>query len=92
MMSLFSLTTQLLESSLYKGPYLETQEDLNWGKKSLPQDSNRIIIQSDSVGQERFRAVTRSCYKTAQGIILVYDVTDRKSFESIQYWMDEVDQ
>lgn len=43
-MSLFSLTTPLLESSLYKLLYLESQKDRNRWQKSLPQNRNRPII------------------------------------------------
>jgi GTPase SAR1 family protein len=42
----------------------------------------------DTAGQERFRGVTKSYYKGAQAVILVYDVSDEKSFEDIVgYWV-----
>lgn len=45
----------------------------------------------DTAGQERFRTITCSYYRGAHGIIIVYDVTDRESFESVKYWMEEID-
>jgi Ras-related protein Rab-1A len=45
----------------------------------------------DTAGQERFKTITSSYYKYSHGIILVYDVTDKKSFENIPYWMKEID-
>ena len=45
----------------------------------------------DTAGQERFRTITSSYYRGAHGIILVYDITDRISFENIVKWMDDVD-
>ena len=39
-------------------------------------------------GQERFRNITYSYFKGAHGIVLVYDVTDRKTFESISHWIN----
>lgn len=45
----------------------------------------------DTVGQERLRTFTKSFYKAASAIILVYDCTDRHSFENINQWMREID-
>jgi Ras-related protein Rab-18 len=44
----------------------------------------------DTAGQERFRTLTNSYYRGAQGIVLVYDVTRRDSFENINEWLREV--
>lgn len=44
----------------------------------------------DTAGQERFRTITSAYYRGADGIIMVYDVTDRESFEHIQDWLNEV--
>lgn len=45
----------------------------------------------DTAGQERFRTLTASYYRGAHGVILVYDVSRRESFEHIVSWMKEVD-
>jgi Ras-related protein Rab-8A len=44
----------------------------------------------DTAGQERFRKLTTAYYKNAKGIILVYDVTRRNSFEMVTFWMSEI--
>eukprot|EP00656_Telonema_subtile_P012157 TRINITY_DN16104_c0_g1_i1.p1 TRINITY_DN16104_c0_g1~~TRINITY_DN16104_c0_g1_i1.p1 ORF type:complete len:148 (+),score=21.30 TRINITY_DN16104_c0_g1_i1:194-637(+) len=44
----------------------------------------------DTAGQERFRNVTQAYYRGAMGIFIVYDITDRKSFERIDTWVDHV--
>lgn len=44
----------------------------------------------DTAGQERFRNITQQYYKGADGIVLVYDVTDRESFEKISDWMKQI--
>lgn len=46
----------------------------------------------DTAGQERFRTITTSYFRGAQGILLVYDVTDRRSFESIRNWVSQIQQ
>lgn len=46
----------------------------------------------DTAGQERFRTLTSSYYRGAQGIIFVYDVTRRETFDNLEdIWMREVD-
>jgi len=44
----------------------------------------------DTAGQERFRTITVSYFKGAHGVVLVYDVTDRASFESIRHWVSQL--
>ncbi|KAK2495452.1 hypothetical protein MC885_009641 [Smutsia gigantea] len=44
----------------------------------------------DTAGQERFRCITRSFYRNVVGVLLVFDVTNRKSFEHIRDWHQEV--
>ena len=44
----------------------------------------------DTAGQERFRNITTQYYKGADGIVLVYDVTDDGSFEKIRDWMAQI--
>lgn len=52
----------------------------------------RIKLQIwDTAGQERFRTITSAYYRGADGIILVYDITDRLSFEHLETWLAEVD-
>ncbi|KAF5364722.1 hypothetical protein D9757_012490 [Collybiopsis confluens] len=45
----------------------------------------------DTAGQERFRTITSSYYRGAQGIILVYDVTSRESFDALPRWYSELE-
>jgi len=45
----------------------------------------------DTAGQERFRTITSSYYRGAQGIILVYDVANRESFDALPRWFSEME-
>uniref|UniRef100_A0A3P9BM34 small monomeric GTPase n=1 Tax=Maylandia zebra TaxID=106582 RepID=A0A3P9BM34_9CICH len=47
--------------------------------------------QSDTAGQERFRTLTPSYYRGAQGVILVYDVTKRDTFTKLENWLNELE-
>lgn len=44
----------------------------------------------DTAGQETFRAITRSYYRGTVGCLIVYDITRRDSFESVQSWLDDL--
>jgi len=44
----------------------------------------------DTAGQERFRTIAAAYYRGAQGIIIVYDVTNKQSFENVEMWLSEV--
>ena len=41
----------------------------------------------DTAGQERFRGITKNFMKGADGIIYVYDITKKSSFESLKNWI-----
>lgn len=44
----------------------------------------------DTAGQERFRTITTAYYRGAMGILLVYDVTNRSSFENMRQWLIQI--
>ncbi len=44
----------------------------------------------DTVGQERFRWVTKRYYTLANGAFVVFDVTDKESFNHIDKWINEI--
>ena len=44
----------------------------------------------DTAGQERFRTIAKSYYKGAHGIILMYDVTNRKTYDNIRKWLNQI--
>ncbi|XP_072917228.1 ras-related protein Rab-13 isoform X3 [Hemitrygon akajei] len=59
--------------------------------KTIDVGGKKIKLQVwDTAGQERFKTITTAYYRGAMGIILVYDITDEKSFENIQNWMKSI--
>ena len=46
----------------------------------------------DTAGQERFRSVTKSFLKGADGIIYVYDVTNKESFDNLKTWINTAEE
>ena len=45
---------------------------------------------SDTAGQERFKSIASNYMKKANGILLVYDITDNETFQNITKWADEI--
>lgn len=44
----------------------------------------------DTAGQERFRAITSAYYRSADGLLLCYDITNKTSFENLNSWIGEI--
>lgn len=60
--------------------------------KTIEFDGRIVKLQIwDTAGQERYKTIATSYYKGAHGIIIVYDITNRASFEEVRNWLDEVD-
>mmetsp|Transcript_22122 Transcript_22122/g.37039 ORF Transcript_22122/g.37039 Transcript_22122/m.37039 type:complete len:207 (+) Transcript_22122:129-749(+) len=72
-------------------PTFITTIGIDFKIKNIQLDGKRIKLQIwDTAGQERFRTITTSYFRGAQGILLVYDVTDRNSFISIRNWVAQI--
>jgi len=56
------------------------------------QDGKKIIFHFwDTAGQEKYRSLTKIFYKDAHVVVLVYDITNLKSFKEMKdYWYDQV--
>ena len=65
---------------------------LDYRLKSMElDDGKRIKLQIwDTAGQDRFRAITKNYYKGANGIILIYDVTNIETFENVKNWIAQI--
>ena len=58
--------------------------------KELKTDKYNITLQIwDTAGQERFRSITKSFFRNTNGILFVYDITSRKSFQSVKDWIKD---
>lgn len=59
--------------------------------RMFPVDDRMTKLQIwDTAGQERFRTITSAYYRNADGIIVVYDVTNRDSFDNVNNWFKEI--
>ena len=53
-------------------------------------EKNFIIQLWDTAGQERFRSVTKGYYKDSQGLLLMYDITNKDTFYNLDKWINGV--
>ncbi|CAG9862322.1 unnamed protein product [Phyllotreta striolata] len=59
--------------------------------KVVTVDNTKVKLQIwDTAGQERFRSVTHAYYRDAHALLLLYDVTNKTSFDNIRAWLGEI--
>ena len=64
---------------------------VEFGSKQFTIEGHSIKAQIwDTAGQERYKAITSAYYKGAKGAFVVYDITRKTSFESIDRWVNDL--
>ncbi|KAG9509627.1 Cysteine desulfurase, mitochondrial [Fragariocoptes setiger] len=64
---------------------------IDFKTKTLKIDGLNVTINLwDTAGQERFRSITASYFRKADGIILMYDVTEKRSYINVRNWMSTI--
>lgn len=59
--------------------------------KFVSVDGSRLKLQIwDTAGAERFQSLTTSVYRNAHGVVLIYDISERASFKSIEAWISQI--
>lgn len=76
-------------------PLIHTNSNATIGasflQKHVTVDGNRITLQIwDTAGQERFRAMAPLYYRNAKAAIVVFDITDDRTFRKAKGWVDEL--
>jgi Ras-related protein Rab-1A len=65
---------------------------VEYKEKEIIKDNYIIRLQIwDTAGEERFRSITKSIYRNANGILFVCDITNRESFKNIKNWIKDAD-
>ncbi|PRP77916.1 Rab GTPase [Planoprotostelium fungivorum] len=74
-------------------PSFITTIGIDFKIRTIDLEGKKIKLQIwDTAGQERFRTITTAYYRGAMGILLVYDVTDDKSFANMGNWIRNIEQ
>ena len=64
---------------------------IDFKMKVIDIDGTKIKMQIwDTAGQERFNTLTSGFFKGSDGIVLTYSLTDEKSFQCVNKWMDQI--
>eukprot|EP01114_Cavostelium_apophysatum_P011721 TRINITY_DN2613_c0_g1_i1.p1 TRINITY_DN2613_c0_g1~~TRINITY_DN2613_c0_g1_i1.p1 ORF type:complete len:215 (+),score=2.14 TRINITY_DN2613_c0_g1_i1:182-826(+) len=85
-----SLLVRFCEGEFSNAPSPSTV-GIDFKYRSTEVDKQPIRLQVwDTAGQERFRNLTSSFYRGADGVMLVYDLSDAKSFEHIEEWLKDI--
>ena len=64
--------------------------DLYVENKGNKYQKNFEVSIFDTAGQEKYRAITRNYIKGSDGVVLVYDITNKQSFEHVETWLDSI--
>jgi len=56
--------------------------------KKVTKNFNISLI--DTAGEERFKSITKTYFKGADCILLIYDVTNRESYDNVSMWIDSI--
>ncbi|XP_048887424.1 ras and EF-hand domain-containing protein-like isoform X2 [Brienomyrus brachyistius] len=79
-----------LSTNEFRGD-IRTTLGVDMHNKKMLVDGEETTLQIwDTAGQERFRSITRSYFRKAHGVFLLYDVTSESSFLSIREWIDQI--
>ena len=74
----------------FNANYLATVGLDNFTKDETIDDKNVHIKIWDTAGQERFKALTKGFFRNAEGIMIVYDVTNQETFDSLKNWIQSI--
>ena len=64
--------------------------NIDMNKDGKVEKKNFYISIYDTAGQERYRSITKTYLHGANGIILIYDVTNKTSFNSLETWIESI--
>ena len=58
--------------------------------KTVDYNNLKVFLQIwDTSGEEKFRSITRNFYRNADGLLVVFDLTKKESYDHIRSWINE---
>lgn len=96
------MSSQIINHASWKGVYIIFYDfcfyfpintsGVDFYSKSLRTEDKRIVSLQlwDTAGQERFQSVTKAYYRGAQGVVLMYDISQEESFLAVKTWINSI--
>ena len=85
-----SLISRYCKNEFTGGAYLSTI-GIDFQIKNLTINSKKIRLQIwDTAGQERFRNIAKNYFQSSDGFLILYDISNHESFETLDYWVEEI--
>lgn len=86
------LLVRFKDGAFLSGNFISTV-GIDFRNKVVDVDGTKVKLQIwDTAGQERFRSVTHAYYRDANALLLLYDVTNKSSFDNIRAWLSEINE
>ena len=67
---------------------LNLEIEVNQNDQIVKKEVNISLV--DTAGQERFRSITKNYFKESDGILLLYDITNKETFKNVEGWIDSI--
>jgi len=67
---------------------LNLEIEVNQNNQAVKKEVNVSLV--DTAGEERFRSITKNYFKESDGILLLYDVTNKETFKNVEGWIDSI--
>ncbi|XP_054718637.1 ras-related protein Rab-37-like isoform X2 [Uloborus diversus] len=86
------LLVRYKDGAFLSGVFISTV-GIDYRNKVVNVDDTKVKLQIwDTAGQERFRSVTHAYYRDAHALLLLYDVTNKSSFDNTRAWLGEINE
>uniref|UniRef100_A0A8C6SI53 Calcium release activated channel regulator 2A n=1 Tax=Neogobius melanostomus TaxID=47308 RepID=A0A8C6SI53_9GOBI len=86
-----SLLKRFCDDCFYPGT--STTVGIDYSVKTITVDNNQIALQMwDTAGQERYRSITKQFFRKADGVIVMYDITEKQSFTAVRQWLTSINE
>ena len=77
-------------NGIFKEEYLATVGLDYYNKQDTINNLNVLVKLWDTAGQERFKSLTPNYFRNAEGVVIVFDVTNSETFENLKYWISSI--
>uniref|UniRef100_A0A8K9X0G2 EF-hand domain-containing protein n=1 Tax=Oncorhynchus mykiss TaxID=8022 RepID=A0A8K9X0G2_ONCMY len=84
-----SLLMRFCDDCFYPGT--SATVGIDYSVKTITVDNSQVALQMwDTAGQERYRSITKQFFRKADGVAVMYDITDEQSFTAVRQWLTSV--